>query len=77
MQLRTNRKLKSTKLDDLGFEEKPIKSHKKTYKPKISYDKDHSYDDVTHLIFIIKKNFYSFYRIQILQKKTKLEYSIL
>ena len=55
MQLRTNRKLKSTKLDDLGFEEKPIKPHKKTYKPKISYEKDHSYDDVINFVFIIKK----------------------
>ena len=69
MQLRTNRKLKSTKLDDLGFEEKPIKSHKKTYKPKISYDKDHSYDDVTHLIFLIKKFFTHFIEFKSFKRK--------
>ena len=33
MQLRTNRKLKTTEFDDLGFEEKPAKSHKK-YNPR-------------------------------------------
>ena len=51
MQLRTNRKLKSTELDDLGFEEKPIKPHKKSYKPKISVDKDHSDDDVSNSLY--------------------------
>ena len=49
MQLRTNRKLKSTELDDLGFEEKPIKTHKKSYKAKIAVDKDHSDDDVSNI----------------------------
>ena len=49
MQLRTNRKLKSTELDDLGFEEKPIKTHKKSYKAKITVDKDHSDDDVSNI----------------------------
>jgi hypothetical protein len=45
MQLRTNRKLKTTEFDDLGFEEKPAKSHKKS-KPKIIPEKEHSLDEV-------------------------------
>ena len=58
MQLRTNRKLKTPENDDLGFEEKPAKSHKKS-KPKISAEKDHSLDEVRH----IRNNsiFYSYY----------------
>lgn len=48
MQLRTNRKVKSTDFDDLGFEEKPAKSHKKA-KPKVVPEKDHSLDEVRKL----------------------------
>ena len=55
MQLRTNRKIKTTEFDDLGFEEKPIKSHKKS-KSKISGEKGHSLNEVrnirkTHLFY--------------------------
>jgi hypothetical protein len=46
IQLRTNRKKKSTDLDDLGYEEKPTKTHKKSSKPKISPAKDYSMDEV-------------------------------
>lgn len=67
MQLRTNRKLKSTELDDLGFEEKPIKTHKKSYKGKIAIDKDHSNDDVSISFFLII-NIIS--RIRTIRKKT-------
>ena len=45
MQLRPNRKPKTTEFDDLGFEEKPPKAHKKP-KPKINTEKDHSQDEV-------------------------------
>jgi hypothetical protein len=45
MQLRPNRKPKTTEFDDLGFEEKPPKVHKKS-KPKIIAEKDHSQDEV-------------------------------
>ena len=45
MQLRTNRKIKTTEFDDLGFEEKPAKSHKKS-KSKISSEKGHSMNEV-------------------------------
>ncbi len=45
MKLRTNRKLKTPEFDDLGFEEKPPKTHKKA-KPKIIPEKDHSLDEV-------------------------------
>ena len=45
MQLRTNRKIKSIDYDDLGFEEKHPKSHKRS-KPKITTEKDHSLDEV-------------------------------
>jgi hypothetical protein len=48
MQLRTNRKIKTTDFDDLGFEEKPPKSHKKS-KPKITVEKDHSLDEVSNI----------------------------
>ena len=48
MQLRTNRKVKSTDFDDLGFEEKPAKSHKRP-KPKIIPEKEHSLDEVRKL----------------------------
>ena len=61
MQLRTNRKLKTTEFDDLGFEEKPPKAHKKP-KPKIPAEKDHSLDEVRH----IRNNsiFYFYYYLQ-------------
>ena len=45
MQLRKNRKQKSTEFDDLGFEEKPPKNHKRP-KPKTSQEKVHSPDEV-------------------------------
>ena len=48
MQLRTNRKRKSTDLDDLGYEERPLKSHKKSYKPKLSSEKDYGIDEVIY-----------------------------
>ena len=47
MQLRTNRKVKTPEYDDLGFEEKPPKSHKKS-KPKIKAEKEHSLDEVRY-----------------------------
>ena len=65
MQLRTNRKLKSTELDDLGFEEKPIKPHKKSYKTKISINKDHSDEDVSDSQFL---NYY-FLEFKFFKKK--------
>lgn len=46
MQLRTNRKLKSPGSDDLGFEERHAKSHKKPYKTKPKEEKEHSIDEV-------------------------------
>jgi len=48
MQLRTNRKIKTTEFDDLGFEEKPIKSHKKS-KSKVSSEKGHSLNEVRNI----------------------------
>jgi hypothetical protein len=45
MQLRTNRKVKTPEFDDLGFEEKPAKTHKKS-KIKVIPEKDHSLDEV-------------------------------
>lgn len=52
MQLRTNRKLKSPGLEDLGFEERPAKSHKKTYKSKVNNEKEHSADEVSSKFFL-------------------------
>ena len=52
MQLRPFRKKKSIGDEDLGYEEKPPKSHKKT-KPKASIEKDRSIDEVS-FIYIIK-----------------------
>lgn len=46
MQLRQNRKKKSLGDEDLGYEEKPPKPHKKT-KPKLSLDKDHLNEEVS------------------------------
>ena len=48
IQLRPNRKPKTTEFDDLGFEEKPPKAHKKP-KPKINTEKDHSQDEVRNI----------------------------
>jgi len=48
MQLRTNRKIKTTEFDDLGFEEKPPKTHKKS-KPKIPAEKERSLDAVRNI----------------------------
>jgi hypothetical protein len=47
MQLRTNRKIKTTEFDDLGFEEKPTKAHKKS-KSKLPAEKEHSLDEVRY-----------------------------
>ena len=52
MQLRTNRKRKSTDLDDLGYEERPLKPHKKSYRPKISTEKDYTMDEVIYIIYL-------------------------
>ena len=55
MQLRPFRKKKSIGDEDLGYEEKPPKSHKKT-KPKASIEKDRSLDEVNH-IYVYNKKF--------------------
>lgn len=52
MQLRTNRKRKSTDLDDLGYEERPIKTHKKSNKSKLSIDKEYALDEVKKFFLI-------------------------
>ena len=67
MQLRTNRKIKTTEYDDLGFEEKPPKPHKKS-KPKISVEKDHSLDEVRHLC---NNSHFNPYSSRIIPKKKK------
>jgi hypothetical protein len=56
MQLRTNRKRKSTDLDDLGYEERPLKTHKKSYKQKITSEKDYTMDEVIYFcnLYFIK-----------------------
>ena len=51
MQLRTNRKKKSTDLDDLGYEERPAKLHKKSNKPKISVEIDYSLEEVRNIVY--------------------------
>ena len=56
MQLRPFRKKKSIGDEDLGYEEKPPKSHKKT-KPKASIEKERSLDEVS-LIHIYNKKIY-------------------
>jgi len=53
MQLRPFRKKKSIGDEDLGYEEKPPKTHKKT-KPKASIEKDRSLDEVSFINIIIK-----------------------
>lgn len=50
MQLRTIRKKKTIGDEDLGYEEKPPKPHKKA-KPKASIEKDRSLDEVS-IIYI-------------------------
>ena len=70
MQLRTNRKIKTTEFDDLGFEEKPPKAHKKS-KPRIPAEKEHSLDEVRNywynhyfiIYFFIKYSFRTFQKI--------------
>ena len=52
MQLRQFRKKKSIGDEDLGYEEKPPKSHKKT-KPKVSIEKERSMDEVSYILKII------------------------
>ena len=52
MQLRQFRKKKSIGDEDLGYEEKPPKSHKKT-KPKVSIEKERSMDEVSYIQKII------------------------
>ena len=56
MQLRPFRKKKSIGDEDLGYEEKPPKSHKKT-KPKASIEKERSLDEVS-LIHLYNKKIY-------------------
>ena len=46
MQLRQIRKKKSIGDEDLGYEEKPPKSHKKS-KPKMSIEKERNLDEVS------------------------------
>ena len=48
MQLRQNRKKKSIGDDDLGYEEKPPKPHKKV-KAKPLNEKEHSNDEVSFI----------------------------
>ena len=46
MQLREVRKKKSNRDEDLGYEEKPPKSHKKS-KTRVQVEKVHSNDEVS------------------------------
>ena len=71
MQLRTNRKIKTTEFDDLGFEEKPPKPHKKS-KPKISAEKDHSLDEVRHLC---NNSHFNLIVLELLQRKRNKAFS--
>ena len=68
MQLRPFRKKKSIGDEDLGYEEKPPKSHKKT-KPKASIEKERSLDEVSLIHLYNKKNLLNSF--QIYPKKTK------
>ena len=52
MQLRKIRKKKSIEDEDLGYEEKPPKTHKKA-KPKVQVEKDQLNDEVFYYYFII------------------------
>ena len=52
MQLRQNRKKKLIDDEDLGYEAKPPKPHKKT-KSKAPIEKDHSNDEVSSKFILI------------------------
>ena len=52
MELRKNRKKKSIGDEDLGYEEKPPKPHKKA-KSKAPQEKDHSNEEVSFIFIII------------------------
>lgn len=68
MQLRTNRKIKTTEFDDLGFEEKPPKSHKKS-KSKITVEKDRSLDEVRNIRYNINFIFFNKIVVQYFERK--------
>ena len=64
MQLRQFRKKKSIGDEDLGYEEKPPKSHKKT-KPKVSIEKERSLDEVSYIqkiIILFQKIVFKFFK---------------
>ena len=64
MQLRQFRKKKSIGDEDLGYEEKPPKSHKKI-KPKISIEKERSMDEVSYIqkiIILFQKIVFKFFK---------------
>jgi hypothetical protein len=64
MQLRQFRKKKSIGDEDLGYEEKPPKSHKKT-KPKVSIEKERSMDEVSYIqkiIILFQKIVFKFFK---------------
>ena len=64
MQLRQFRKKKSIGDEDLGYEEKPPKSHKKT-KPKVSIEKERSMDEVSNIqkiIILFQKIVFKFFK---------------
>ena len=69
MQLRPFRKKKSIGDEDLGYEEKPPKSHKKS-KSKALIEKERSLDEVSSIYKII--NFFSKNSFRIYQKKMKI-----
>ena len=64
MQLRQFRKKKSIGDEDLGYEEKPPKYHKKT-KPKVSIEKERSMDEVSYIqkiIILFQKIVFKFFK---------------
>ena len=64
MQLRQFRKKNSIGDEDLGYEEKPPKSHKKT-KPKVSIEKERSMDEVSYIqkiIILFQKIVFKFFK---------------
>jgi hypothetical protein len=64
MQLRQFRKKKYIGDEDLGYEEKPPKSHKKT-KPKVSIEKERSMDEVSYIqkiIILFQKIVFKFFK---------------
>jgi len=69
MQLRPFRKKKSIGDEDLGYEEKPPKSHKKS-KSKALIEKERSLDEVSSIYKII--NYFSKNSFLIYQKKMKI-----